>query len=67
MKKTRKKNTCKMPDCHSGNAIYGLGFIGASIYYISIATSFWIGLLGILKAMVWPIFLIYGLLKFLGL
>jgi hypothetical protein len=47
-------------------AVYGLGFIGAAIYYISAATSFWIGALGILKAMVWPAFLVYELLKNFG-
>ncbi len=49
----------------SGDAVYGLGFIGAAIYYISTATTFWIGVLGFLKAMVWPVFLVYELLKYL--
>jgi hypothetical protein len=49
----------------SSNAVYGLGFIGASIYYISTATTFWIGVVGFLKAMVWPAFLVYELLKYL--
>ena len=40
-------------------AIYGLGFIGAAIYFIANATSFWIGVLGFLKAIVWPVFLVY--------
>lgn len=48
-----------------GNAVYGLGFIGAAIFYISTATTFWIGVLGFLKAMVWPAFLVYELLKYL--
>lgn len=48
-------------------AIYGLGFIGAAIYYISIATTFWAGVLGFLKAIVWPAFLVYGALKSLGI
>ena len=39
--------------------VYGLGFIGAAIYYISVATSFWMGVLGFLKAIVWPVFLVY--------
>lgn len=26
-------------------AVYGLGFIGAAIYYISYATGFWMGIL----------------------
>jgi len=50
-----------------GGAIYGLGLIGAAIYYISNATGFWSGVLGFLKAIVWPGFLVYGLLKFLGI
>lgn len=48
---------------NSSNAVYGLGFIGAAIYYISVATSFWMGLLGFLKAIVWPAFLVYEALK----
>lgn len=49
----------------SSDAIYGLGFIGAAIYYLSNARSFWQGVLGFLKAVVWPVFLVYDLLKFL--
>lgn len=47
--------------------IYALGFIGAAIYFISHATSFWIGVLGILKAIVWPAIFVYEAFKFLGL
>jgi hypothetical protein len=47
-------------------SIYGLGFIGAVIYYISNATDFWVGLLGFLKSLVWPAFLVYELLGSLG-
>lgn len=46
--------------------IYGLGIIGSAIYYISSATNFWMGVLGFLKALVWPGFLVYELLKSLG-
>ncbi|MDA3866136.1 MAG: hypothetical protein PF489_05215 [Salinivirgaceae bacterium] len=48
------------------NAIYGLGFIGAAIYYISTAIGFWMGVVGFLKALVWPVFLVYETLKYLG-
>ena len=41
------------------SAIYGLGFIGAAIYFISHATSFWMGVGGLLKAIVWPAILVY--------
>ena len=47
-------------------AVYGLGFIGAAIYFISQATGFWIGVLGFLKAMVWPVFLVYEAFKYFG-
>jgi hypothetical protein len=47
-------------------AVYGLGFIGAAIYYISQATGFWMGVVGFLKALVWPAFLVYEALKHLG-
>ena len=43
----------------TGGAVYGLGFIGAAIYFISHATGFWVGVLGFLKAIVWPVFLVY--------
>lgn len=49
------------------SAVYGLGFIGAAIYYISTATTFWTGVLGFLKAVVWPAFLVYEALKALGM
>ena len=64
-----KKIKCKPDFNHmcKGGAIYGLGLIGAAIYYISNATGFWSGVLGFLKAIVWPGFLVYGLLKFLGI
>ncbi len=51
---------------NSGNIIYFLGFIGAAVYFIGQATTFWLGMLGFLKALVWPAFLIYLALKSLG-
>lgn len=47
--------------------VYGLGFIGAAVYFISHATSFWIGVLGFLKAIVWPAFIVYEAFKHLGM
>ena len=47
-------------------AVYCLGLIGAAIFYISIAPTFWVGVLGFLKAIVWPVFLVLEALKFLG-
>jgi hypothetical protein len=51
----------------SSGAVYGLGFIGAAIYFISTACGFWMGVLGFLKAIVWPAILVYEVLKHLGM
>jgi len=56
-----------MRDGGTSSAVYGLGFIGAVVYYISTATTFWIGVLGFFKAIVWPAFVVYELMKFLGM
>jgi hypothetical protein len=47
-------------------AIFGLGFIGSVIYFISTATDFWMGVLGVLKSLVWPVFMVFELFKFVG-
>jgi len=49
----------------SSGAVYVLGVVGAAVYYIRVAASFWGGVLGFLKALVWPAFLVYDALKFL--
>ena len=65
------KFKCGMKDHMHGNETggfaYCLGFIGALIYYITTAPSFWAAVLGFFKAFVWPAFLVYGVLKFLGM
>jgi len=50
----------------AADAVYGLGFIGACIYFIGNATTFWMGVLGFLKSIVWPVFLVLEALKTLG-
>lgn len=49
------------------DAVYGFGLIGAWIYYFTHATTFWMGVLGLLKGIVWPAMLVYELLKFLNM
>lgn len=60
----KKKNSNANQGVSSG--IYGLGWLGALVYYISYATTFWEGVLGFLKALVWPAVLVYELLNILG-
>ncbi len=47
----------------SGGAVYGIGLIGAAVFFISQASGFWMGVLGFLKALVWPAFLVYEAFK----
>ena len=49
----------------ASEAVYGLGLIGAMVYYIGHAATFWIGVLGFLKSIVWPAMLVYEALKYL--
>jgi hypothetical protein len=48
-------------------AVYGLGFIGAAVYFISHASGFWMGVVGFLKAVVWPAFLVYEACRQMGM
>lgn len=49
------------------DAVYGFGLIGAWVYYLTHATTFWMGILGLLKGIIWPAILVYELLKYLSL
>ena len=61
-----KNKKCGHWHGHGGTSCaYGLGVLGAAIYYIQLAPTFWIGVVGILKALVWPAFLVYEVMKFL--
>ncbi len=70
IKKCCSENKCR---CGKGNkggvpsCVYGLGFVGALVYYIQQADNFQAGLIGFFKALTWPAWLIYELLKFLSM
>ena len=68
MEKESFKSKCKKQiECQgTGGCFYFLGFIGALVYYITTAPTFWDAVLGFFKALLWPGFLVYGILKFLG-
>jgi len=51
----------------ASEAVYGLGLIGAWVYYIGHATTFWIGVLGFLKGIIWPAMLVYEWLKYFNM
>lgn len=65
--KTKDKSEC-CPDgkrhhhYHGGGAgggIYCLGMIGVAVYYVQQVHGFWPIVLALLKALVWPAFLLY--------
>lgn len=53
--------------CGGTSCIYFLAFVGAAVYYIQLANTFWAGVLGVLKALVWPAMVVYELMGFLGM
>jgi hypothetical protein len=55
----------RMKDNGFFGGIYGMAFIGAAVYYIQHAVTFWGGVLGIGKALFWPAMLMYKLLELL--
>ena len=70
-KKTTKKpgiSYCSMnfEDKGCGGFAYVLGFIGAAIYYVSQAVGVWGGIVGVVKGIFWPAFLVHGLLTLIG-
>lgn len=65
--KEQKKWHKHVQDNGSHGAIYGLGLLGAAIYYLQHATTFGAVVLGIIKAILWPAFVVYQLHGFLHL
>ncbi len=44
---------------------YFMAVVGAAIYYIQQAQGFWEGVLGIIKALVWPATVMYKVMQIL--
>lgn len=68
--KSNEQKTRKQKVAYRGgasDAVYAFGLFGAWFYYISTATTFWEGLLGIFKGFFWPGYLVFELLKYLNL
>ena len=49
-----------------GGAIYGLGILGALVYFWQQADTFWEYVLALLQGVVWPAFLVYEGFSALG-
>lgn len=69
MEETTEKKEHRRKHCRAcpSEAIYGLGTIGAAVYYLQHSTTFVEGLTGIIKAIGWPAVLLYKVLGMLGM
>ena len=61
---SKYKIKCATSNC--GGCGYMVAFVGAAAYYISVAEGFGAIVVGLLKAIVWPGFLVFELFKFIG-
>ncbi len=62
-KKSKKQHVAN--NSGAGSA-YFLGMIGAAVYWVGVADGFGEVIVALLKALVWPGFLVYELLKFIS-
>ena len=69
MEKVEKKVIIKEKFCGhpGGGAVYGLGFLGAIVYYFQSTLTFQEGVIVFLKALLWPAFLIHKIYTILGM
>ncbi len=64
--KAKSAKAAKNAGSSAANPIYGMGLIGAMVYYIQQADGFFPVIWAIIKAFFWPGFVIYDLLKHIG-
>ena len=64
--KSEKDECCSAQNVHKhhhndggSGAIYFFGMIGAAVYFVQQVDGFWPTILAVLKAFVWPAFLLY--------
>lgn len=63
MTETTNPSRTRQASAGGGNAVYGLGLIGALIYYLQAADVWWEYLFAFVQAMFWPAFLVYEALQ----
>ena len=49
----------------TAGTIYGMGVLGAIVYFVRHAATFGAGVLGVVKGVFWPAVLMYRLLEYL--
>jgi len=61
------KGRMGMKDTGMFGGVYGMAFIGAAVYFIGHATTFWGGVIGFFKALFWPAVVMYKVLELMGM
>lgn len=64
MTKEESQKNKYMGSAGGGSAVYGLGLIGALIYFIMHANTFGQAVIGILKGLVWPAIIVFKALEY---
>jgi len=60
---TTNNKTIKIVDRGSSGFVFFVAYIGAAIYFIQQASGFWAVILALLKAAVWPAYVLYHVLQ----
>lgn len=64
---TKNEKTVRVMNDHGPSGfIFFVAFIGAAVYFVQQSAGFWGFILAILKAMVWPAFVMFHVLHLLG-
>lgn len=58
-----KKSKYASKSSGGGSALYCVGFFGAGLYYLQLASGFGAVITGLLKALIWPAIVVYKLLE----
>jgi hypothetical protein len=64
---TKNEKTVRVMNDHGPSGfIFFVAFIGATVYFVQQSSGFWGFILAILKAIVWPAFVVFHALHLLG-
>jgi hypothetical protein len=62
---TSNNKTIKIVDRGSSGFVLFVAYVGAAIYFVHQASGFWAVILALLKAIVWPAYVLYHVLQLL--
>lgn len=51
----------------ASDGLYGIGVVGAAVYFVQSAVGFWPIVIAVVKAFFWPAFVVFKVLSTLGI